>query len=119
MRHWTGALIRTRKIEDLAKHHIFPSDFLRKSEIVPDDPREKGIFISGLGNITFINKEINSEIRDTPPKEYLDDYKQTIEKHFIPTKSSLWRLENFEEFKKVRVHKMYLAMKEYFPRVFK
>jgi len=56
----------------------------------------------------FINSStITSEIRDTLPEKYLNDYKQTIEKHFIPIELFLWRLENFEEFEKVRVKNVF------------
>ncbi|RLE65315.1 MAG: hypothetical protein DRN53_00035 [Thermoprotei archaeon] len=115
---WTGALIRSRNLDELAKHHIFPREYLEESNIVPDEPREKEGFISGLGNITFINKQLNAEIGASPPCEYLYDYEKSIEKHFIPSDTSLWKLNKFEQFKEERVRKIYEALKRHFPLAF-
>ena len=117
---WTGALIKSRRLDELAKHHIFPREYLEEkgSNIVPDEPREKEGFISGLGNITFINKQLNAEIGERPPCEYLYDYKKSIEKHFIPSDTSLWELDKFEQFKEERVRKIYEALKRHFPLAF-
>ena len=115
---WTGALIKSRNINELSKHHIFPKEYLENSGIVPDEPREKGVFINGLGNITFINKQLNAEIGDTSPQDYLNEYRASIEKHFIPSNTSLWSLNKFEEFKEKRVRKIYGALRKHFPLAF-
>ena len=115
---WTGALIRSRDLNELARHHIFPKEYLEESDIVPDEPREREAFISGLGNVTFINKQLNAEIGSRPPHEYLNEYRKSIEKHFIPSDVSLWKLEKFEQFKEERVKRIYEAIKKYFPLAF-
>ena len=115
---WTGALIKKKDLNELAKHHIFPKEFLENSEIVPDEPREKEKFISGLGNITFINNDLNAEIGDTPPEEYLDKYLGSIDKHFIPSDKELWTIDKYEEFKEERVKMLYKALRKHFPRAF-
>jgi len=115
---WTGALIRSRDLNELARHHIFPKEYLEESDIVPDEPREREAFISGLGNVTFINKQLNAEIGSRPPHEYLNEYRKSIEKHFIPSDVSLWKLEKFEQFKEERVKRIYEAIKRYFPLAF-
>ncbi len=115
---WTGVLIKKRDPNELAKHHIFPKEFLENSEVVPDEPREKETFISSLGNITFINKDLNAEIGDTPPEEYLDRYLGSIDKHFIPGDKDLWILDNYEKFKEKRVKILYEAFRRHFPRAF-
>lgn len=115
---WTGALIRSKDLNELAKHHIFPKEYLENSGIVPDEPREKESFISGLGNITFINKELNAEIGETPPEEYLSKYAKSIDKHFILSNKELWRLDKYEEFKEERVRSLYEALRKHFSRAF-
>ena len=115
---WTGALIKKKDLNELAKHHIFPKEFLENSEIVPDEPREKERFISGLGNITFINKDLNAEIGDTPPEEYLDKYLGSIDKHFIPSDKGLWTIDKYEEFKEERVKMLYKALRKHFSKAF-
>ena len=115
---WNGALIRSRNLDELAKHHIFPREYLEESNIVPDEPREKESFISGLGNITFINKQLNAEISKSDPCEYLYNYRNSIEKHFIPSDTSLWELNKFEQFKEERVKKIYETLKRHFPLAF-
>lgn len=60
---WAGHSITQVPYSDLAKHHIFPKEFLEQSLVI-DDPTDKEIMINNLGNITFIHKSINSEIGD-------------------------------------------------------
>ena len=115
---WTGASIRYKNLNELAKHHIFPKEYLENSGIVPDEPREKESFISGLGNITLINKELNAEIGSASPEEYLDKYVRSIDKHFIPDNRELWALDKFEEFKEERVKRLYEALGKHFPKAF-
>ena len=115
---WTGVLIKNVGLDKLARHHIFPKEYLEEERIVPDEPREKESFVSGLGNITFINKQINAEIGSKPPHEYLIEYIQSIEKHFIPEDAILWNPDRFEQFKEERVRKLYNAIRGYFPSAF-
>ncbi len=70
---WNGVLLSRRKFGELAKHHIFPKEYLEQN-LNPEDQDTKEILINNIANITFIHKDINSEIEDDPPYEYLNDY---------------------------------------------
>jgi len=104
-----GKRIDALKMENLAKHHIFPWAVLKETYgISEDDP--KGA--NGLGNITLINPETNSDIGDTEPEEYLDRYnRDELARHFIPTDKSLWSSDKYEDFTKERVNLLYGFMK--------
>ncbi len=84
----------------------------------PEDQDTKEILINNLANITFIHKDINSEIEDKPPYEYLNDYINSA-KNFIPTDSNLWRIEQYTTFLDYRIKQIYLAGKEIFRDIFK
>jgi hypothetical protein len=113
---WTGVLLRRRSIKELAKHHIFPQEFLDKN-LNPDDPDAKESLINNLANITFINKEINSGIEGSP-EEYLPNYISCLPKHFIPSDKNLWKLEQYPTFLEYRIKQIYLVAKETFPPIF-
>jgi len=113
---WTGVLLHRKSIKELAKHHIFPQEFLNKN-LNPDDPDAKEILINNLANITFINKNINSEIEDSP-EEYLPNYINCLLKHFIPSDKNLWKLEQYSTFLEYRIRQIYLVAKETFPLIF-
>jgi len=128
---WAGHLITQVPYNDLAKHHVFPREFLNQNLII-DDPTDKEIMINNLGNITLIHKSINSEIGDTPlhdddAREYANEEKgyvsklglseETLRSHFIPLHRDLWRLENYEEFIRKRTEIIYQALKETYPKL--
>jgi len=113
---WTGVLLHRKSIKELAKHHIFPQEFLNKN-LNPDDPDAKEILINNLANITFINKNINSEIEDSP-EEYLPNYINCLLKHFIPSDKNLWKLEQYSTFLEYRIRQIHLVAKETFPLIF-
>jgi len=114
---WTGVLLRSRKFTELAKHHIFPKEYLEQ-KINPEDPDTKEILINNLANITFIHKDINSEIEDKPPHEYLKEYIDSAKKHFIPTDNTLWRIEQYDTFLNYRIKQIYSTGKEIFGDIF-
>lgn len=128
---WTGRLITQVPYDSLAKHHIFPREFLDQNLVI-DDPTDKEIMMNNLGNITFINKSTNSEIGDLPPHD--DDARRyyakergyiskiglsenTLMSHFIPLDRELWKLENYEEFLRKRIELMYSALKKKYPQI--
>jgi len=128
---WAGHLITWIPYESLAKHHIFPREFLDQNLII-DDPTEKEIMINNLGNITFIHKSINSEIGDLPlhdddawryfdePQGYISKIglsEETLRSHFIPLDKELWKLENYEEFLRKRVELIYSELKKWYPEI--
>jgi len=114
---WNGVLLSRRKLVELARHHIFPREYLEQN-LNPEDQDTKEILINNLANITFIHKDINSEIEDKPPHEYLSDYIDSAKKHFIPTDSDLWKIEQYTTFLEYRIRQIYLAGKEIFEDIF-
>ncbi|MFA4669394.1 DUF1524 domain-containing protein [Pyrococcus kukulkanii] len=116
---WNGQLISSISYEELTRHHIFPKKFLEENLEV-EDPERRDIEINNLGNITLINKAINSEIGDSPPQEYLPQrHRESLEKHFIPYEPELWKLENYEEFLNTRMTLLYRALKNIYPEIIK
>ena len=113
---WNGILIREGKLSELAKHHIFPRNFLEE-KLELEEPETKETLINNLANITFIHKDINSEIEDTPPEEYVSDYLDSARKHFIPTDKNMWLIEQYNTFLNYRIKQIYLAGKEVFSEI--
>lgn len=92
---WAG---RALVSEDAAVHHIFPREFLKENGETRDE------MINCLANLTFISPEINSEIGDTPPEEYLPLYdEQILERHVVPLNKRLWKVDNFQDFLDARL----------------
>ena len=115
--NWNGKLLKQSSLTELARHHIFPKEYLDR-ELNIDDPDDREILINNLGNITFIHKDINSEIGDTPPIDYLNQYIDYAKKHFIPIDSSLWKLEQYQTFLEYRIKEIYSTGKEVFNEIF-
>jgi len=115
-----GKLLRAKRYSDLDKHHIFPREVLDRYDIPPDDPDEKEVFVSGLGNITFVGSSLHEgipkEMPDAEPSHYLPMFPALLT-HFIPTQKELWEPGRFEEFKQERVKEIYKAAKRHFPQV--
>jgi len=89
---WAGRPLGEKKFNQLARHHIFPKDCLR-------DKGEDEIMINHLGNLTFIDQNVNEELQNSLPEEYLSEYdEQILEKHFIPTDRELWKVDNYSKF---------------------
>ena len=114
--NWNGILISEGNFSELARHHIFPKDFL-EDKLELEEPDTKETLINNLANITFIHKDINSEIEDTPPEEYMSDYLDSARKHFIPTDKNMWLIEQYNTFLDFRITQIYLAVKEFFPEI--
>lgn len=115
--NWNGKKIRNSPLNELAKHHIFPKEFLDR-ELKVDDPDERENLINNLGNITFINKDINSEIGDNSPVDYLERFNGVLTKHFISSDKNMWKLEQFHTFLDYRVNEIYNAGKKHFKEIF-
>jgi len=114
---WSGVLLNKRKLTELARHHIFPKEFLDEN-LNPADPDMKEILINNLANITFIHKDINAEIEDKPPEDYLSEYIGSAKKHFVSTDRNLWKPEQYNTFLEYRIRQVYLAGKELFGSIF-
>ena len=114
--NWSGYKLNAVNMDTLAKHHIFPKEYLQQNLDV-DDPEEREVLINNLGNITFISKEINSEIGDDPPEKYMKKYRNAAKKHYIPSDETLWSIEQYETFLDYRVRELYAACKRHFRRI--
>lgn len=115
--NWNGKQLKKTPLSELARHHIFPKEYLEK-ELNIDDPNDREILINNLGNITFIHKDVNSEIGNTPPTNYLGGYIRYAEKHFIPTDENMWKLEQYQTFLDYRITEIYSACKAIFSDIF-
>jgi hypothetical protein len=61
--------------------------------------------VNGIGNITLMNGEVNSEIGDNLPEEYLAKHHESIlRQHFIPMRRDLCSIDSFEEFTEERAN---------------
>lgn len=115
--NWNGKLLNQSPLTELARHHIFPKDYL-ENELKIDDPYDREILINNLGNITFIHKDINSEIGDDPPDKYMGKYVESSKKHFISKDESLWKLEQYQTHLDYRVKEIYRGGRDKFGDVF-
>jgi hypothetical protein len=71
--------------------------------------------VNDVANLTFISKEMNTQIGRTPPATYFELY--TTPKiraaHCIPDNPGLWQPEKFKEFCKERRKLLAKAMNDY------
>ncbi len=112
--NWVGKLIKMCEFSSLAKHHIFPREFLKKKMSFETSEDER-IKINNLGNITFIDLQENIRIDAKDPKEYLSNYEaEMLERHFIPVEKDLWDLERYDHFLEERVALIYEAGKRFY-----
>ncbi len=85
------------------RHHVFPVNFLKQQHIAANQ-------VHLLPNFIFIPGELNREISDKSPSEYMTEYQSgntnfdaDIKTHLIPinAKSAIWA-DEYEEFLKQR-----------------
>lgn len=101
------AYLRRNQASDWANHqilssevsiqHIFPRNILKERY------EER---VNELSNLTFMNINLNKELQDTPPEDYLKEYllnePKVLRDHLIPMDPKLWDLDNFEKFMDAR-----------------
>lgn len=114
---WNGRLLSQREFAYLARHHIFPKEFLEEN-LEFEEPDTKEILINNLANITFIDKDINSEIEDKSPEEYMEDYINSAKKHFISPDKNLWSIDQYSTFLEYRIRQIYSTGKKFFSDIF-
>lgn len=114
---WNGVLLSQRSLNDIARHHIFPKEFLEQN-LELEEPDAKEVIINNLSNITFIHKDINSEIEDKPPVEYMREYLDSATKHFISIDKNLWLIDQYHTFQEYRITQIYKTGKEFFKDIF-
>ncbi|HHT9126483.1 MAG TPA: GmrSD restriction endonuclease domain-containing protein [Candidatus Brocadiia bacterium] len=115
--NWNGKLLSQSPLTELARHHIFPKEFL-ETQLKIDDPDDREILINNFANVTFIHKDINSEIGDNSPETYMNGYIQSAKNHFIPTDKTLWELDQYQTFLDYRIKEVYRAGKDMFKEIF-
>ena len=115
--NWNGRLLSQSSPTELARHHIFPKNYLEQ-QLGIDDPSDREILMNNLANLTFIHKDINSEIGDDPPDTYMHNYVHSAKRHFISTDETLWKLDQYQTFLEHRIREIYRAGRNIFGDIF-
>jgi len=115
--NWNGKRLKQTSLSELSRHHIFPKEYLER-ELDIDDPDDRETLINNLGNLTFVHKDINSEIGDDPPISYLNRYINSAKNHFISTDKNLWKLDQYQTFLDYRITEIYSTGKVTFNEIF-
>lgn len=103
--NWAGQPVTSRPENSI--HHIFPREYLRANDVT--DPFD----VNELANCTVISSQVNSEIGDTPPADYLPTYDgKYLKAHFIPTEPRLWTIERYDDFLTARKKLIWEATKD-------
>jgi len=90
---WKGHKITTTDYEE---HHIIPRSLLKKA-------RYEISLIDDVANIAFLTEKANRKISNSNPEDYLSKIDpDKLRKQFVPLSKDLWRIENYEDFVKVR-----------------
>lgn len=84
---WAGHPINSNNI---TIQHIFPRELLKGKWGTE--------YIDAIANLTLINGNVNSEIQDLEPKDYLHRFSKDLSDHMIPQSPGDWTLTNFESF---------------------
>jgi hypothetical protein len=114
---WNSRLIANLDLSDITKHHIFPKEYLDES-LSTQELEDKEILINNLGNVTFIDKSVNSSIGDQPPEDYMKTYIGALANHLIPKDENLWSVDQYSTFLDFRVKQLYIQGTKFFPEVF-
>lgn len=114
---WNGMLLSRRNFTDLARHHIFPKEFLEQN-LELEEPDAKEVLVNNLANITFIHKDINSEIEDKSPEDYMEDYIGSAKKHFISSDKNLWSIDQYTTFLEYRIRQIHTTGRNFFGDIF-
>jgi hypothetical protein len=122
---WKGSPLKAMQLRSLAKAHIFPREVLVRrflgGILYGEEEREvEARGVNGIGNITLMNGEVNSEIGDNLPEEYLAKYHESIlRQHFIPMRRDLWSIDSFEEFTEERANLIKDFIKNRYPDIYR
>lgn len=102
-----GTLVRSK---GSSAQHIFPRAYLRANGI--KDSR----LIHDIANITILTLKANEHMGKNPLEEYFARKyvgKEKIEKHFVPTDETLWKVDNYNEFLDERRKEMFSGINSY------
>lgn len=88
----------------LEKHHIFPTDVLKKAGIYDKENGRK--IANEIANRVFLTKKANLNASNKDPKVYLkgvrERYPESLSQQFVPENEELWKVEYYEDFLKRR-----------------
>lgn len=89
----------------LNSHHIFPQSVLYKHEWDADNYMHRQA-VNEIGNRAFLTATTNLEISNKPPENYLakieEAYPGALAAQFVPMDPSLWAVERYRDFIRVR-----------------
>jgi len=111
--NWASEKVRFSEVHDrntVTVHHIFPQE-----ELMKDDPENENFlknYVNCIGNLTLVSSQVNGNLSDTPPEEYLLDYETELNAHLIPPSRKLWKIDKFEDFIDKRLHNIWKATVE-------
>jgi len=102
-RDWgTGLALKSSllgQMNRLEVHHIFPKAQLYKRHFKRPE-------VNALANFCFLTKDTNLTISDRLPEEYFSEVERAhpgaLASQWIPSDSSLWKVENFLDFLEAR-----------------
>jgi hypothetical protein len=85
----------------IQSHHIFPQALLYRNGFDSENHLDKKR-VNEIANRAFITRDANFEISDKEPSEYLskieEKYPGALAQQFIPTDTSLWKIERYDDF---------------------
>lgn len=88
----------------LERHHIFPTDVLKKAGIYEKEGGEK--LVNEIANRAFLTKKANLDASNKYPEVYLnevcDRYPDSLNQQFVPEKEEFWKIAEYEGFLKRR-----------------
>ncbi len=85
----------------IQSHHIFPQALLYRNGFDSENHLDKKR-VNEIANRAFITRDTNFEISDKDPSVYLpkieEKYPGALAQQFIPTDTSLWEIERYDDF---------------------
>ena len=109
---FTGVSLATDVVgedHDVQVHHIFPKALLKQVGVSRRDRDE-------IANLAFLAARPNRKISARPPEQYLleiaDKHPDRLEAQCIPMDHSLWKLEHYQDFLKIRREMLASAVNE-------
>lgn len=85
----------------IQSHHVFPQAVLYKNGYNSENHLDKQR-VNEIANRAFITRDANFSFLDTKPVDYLKEvmakYPDALKQQMIPTETSLWEVEKYEDF---------------------
>lgn len=85
----------------IQSHHVFPQAVLYKNGYNSENHLDKQR-VNEIANRAFITRDANFSFSDTKPVDYLKEvmakYPDALKQQMIPTETSLWEVEKYEDF---------------------